>query len=44
MKKHFYAILFLQALVVGTTYAQYQSKTVKVKTEEYETPVKLTNG
>jgi hypothetical protein len=36
MKKHFYAILFLQALVVGTTYAQYQSKTVKVKTEEYE--------
>lgn len=36
MKKHLYTILFLQALVVGTTYAQYQSKTVKVKTEEYE--------
>ncbi|MCU0437511.1 MAG: hypothetical protein MUC49_06305 [Raineya sp.] len=36
MKKHFYTILFLQAIVMGTAYAQYQSKTVKVKTEEYE--------
>jgi len=36
MKKHFYTIIFLHALAVGTAYAQYQSKPVKVKTDEYE--------
>jgi hypothetical protein len=36
MKKHFYTIMILQALVVGTALAQYQSKSVKIKTDEYE--------
>ena len=41
MKKHFYTLIFLQAFVVGTTMAQYQSKTVKVKNSDYEGSIEV---
>lgn len=42
MKKHFfYNLVLLQVFVVGTTMAQYQSKTIKVKNSDYEGTIEV---
>ena len=41
MKKHFYTLILLQAFVISTTMAQYQSKTVKVKNSDYEGTIEV---